>query len=127
MESIERAVPPGASHVSERADDAYWGPACPDFPNAHAGWNQASVYVDFSDVESAPVVTSQVSAALEREGWTFAPARITRGQGNVPHWSKAVRVGPPIDAFAYAVPAGSSAWSITASWQPPGPVDQSCP
>jgi hypothetical protein len=127
MEGIERAVPPGATQVSHRAADSYWGPACPDIPNAQAGWNNASVYVNFSDLESAPQVTRQVSAVLERQGWIFSPMRITVGQGLVPHWTRSVRGGRPIDAFAYAVPHGSSAWFLTASWQPPGPVDGSCP
>jgi hypothetical protein len=127
MVNIERAVPSGSTRMSQRATDSQWGPACTSFPNAHAGWNEASVYVNFSDAEDVDGVTNQVGAVLEHEGWRFAPMRITRGQGLVPHWTRTVHQGPPIDAFVYAVPNGSSTWLLTASWQPPGPKDQSCP
>ena len=127
MKGIDRAVPLGATGVSVEASDTQWLPACSQIANAHAGWDKASVYVRFSDRDPSSLIDSQIAGALESAGWAPEAMRITRGQGLVPHWVRTVNGGQPIDAFAYAVPAGSDSWFLTATWQPPGPVDQGCP
>ena len=127
MKGIDRAVPLGATGVSVQASDTQWLPACSQIANSHAGWDKASVYVRFSDRNPGSLIDRQIAGGLERSGWVPVPMRITRGQGLVPHWVRVVNAGEPIDAFAYAVPAGSDSWFLTAAWQPPGPVDQGCP
>ena len=104
MEGIDRAVPLGATGVSVQASDTQWLPACSLIANSHAGWNKASVYVRFSDRNPGSLIDRQIAGGLERSGWVPVPMRITRGQGLVPHWVRAVNAGEPIDAFAYAVP-----------------------
>jgi hypothetical protein len=126
MRGIERAVPRDATHISRHEYPTQWVQGCSEVPNAHAGWNKETVYVAFSDEDSAAYVDQQISSALARSGWSLSPMRITKGQGTVPHWLRTVRQGQAINAFAYAVPKGASAWSLTASWQPQ-PVGQGCP
>ena len=127
MKGIERALPSGATIVSIQASDTQWLPACAEIANSRAGWDKASVYVKFSDPDPEAIVDRRIASGLEGSGWTPLPMLITRGQGLVPHWVRTVSGARPIDAFAYAVPAGSSTWFLTASWQPPGPADQGCP
>ena len=127
MKGIDRAVPLDATGVSIQSSDSQWLPACSQIANSHAGWDKASVYVRFSDRDPSSLIDRHIASGLESSGWASAPMRITRGQGLVPHWVRRIDEGPPIDAFAYAVPAGSDSWFLTATWQPPGPVDQGCP
>jgi hypothetical protein len=127
MKGIQRAIPSDATSIRVRASDSQWLPACAGVESSHAGWDSASVYVTFSDSDSGAIVDRQIASGLEGGGWAPRPMRITRGQGLVPHWIRSVSGARPIDAFAYAVPAGSDTWFLTASWQPPGPADQGCP
>lgn len=127
MKGVERVVPSSATNISIRASDAQWLPACHEFSNSRPGWDKAMVYVKFSDSNREDVVDRQIGSALEKDGWSSAPIRVTRGQGLVPHWVRAVSGAQPIDAFAYETPAGSNSWFLTASWQPPGPAYQECP
>jgi hypothetical protein len=127
MKTLGRAVPSAASNVSIEGSETHWLRACAEIANSHAGWDKASVDVRFSDPDPGALVDRQIASGLERSGWVPLRMRITKGQGVVPHWVRSVNGARPIDAFAYAVPAGSKTWFLTASWQPPGPVDQGCP
>jgi hypothetical protein len=126
MKGIRAAVPPEATHVSVRTYPTQWVPGCPEITKARSGWDKETVYVTFSDRDPTVVVEHQIASALQKSGWSSSPMRITEGQGLVPHWLRMVRGAQPIDAFAYAVPAGSIAWFLTASWQP-HPGGQGCP
>lgn len=127
MLSIRDAVPAGAMSVTTWSSDAEWLPPCPQFAQAQAGWGEALVSVTFADRAPGAHIDSLMAQQLQRSGWAPEPMRITKGQGLVPHWVRKVRGSPPIDAFAYSTPAGSTTWHLTASWRPPGPVAQQCP
>jgi hypothetical protein len=126
MKGIEAAVPPGATHITLHEYPTTWVQGCAGVPNAHAGWNRETIYVNFSDTQSTAIIDSQIARVLAKSGWSRSPMRITKGQGPVPHWVRKVNNSAPIDIFAYAVPRGSSTWFFTASWQP-RPVGQGCP
>lgn len=126
MKGIKRAVPPVATDVNVRAYPTQWVSGCPETGDSRAGWDKETVYVTFGDHDSAAVVDRQITSALERFGWSYAPMRITKGQGLVPHWLRGVSRSRPMDAFAFAVPNGSGAWFLSASWQPL-PIGEGCP
>lgn len=126
MKGIKRAVPPGATDVNVRAYPTQWVSGCPDSRTPRIGWDKQTVYVDFSDHDPAAIVDREIASTLQRLGWSYSPMRITKGQGLVPHWLRGVSGSRPIDAFAFAVPDGSSVWFLSASWQP-RPVGDGCP
>lgn len=126
MKSIKATVPPGATHISVRAYPAQWVPGWGEIRNSRAGWDEEMVYVTFSVRDSPLLVDGQIARRLQKSGWSFSPMRITEGQGLAPHWLRTVSGAQPMNAFAYAVPSGSNAWFLTASWQPP-PVGEGCP
>lgn len=106
---------------------ARWETACPLIPRATSGWSPVSVSVDFVDRDAPATITAQLNAALSRHGWARHDEVVTVGQGRTAHWTLAVSGGRPASAFAYAVPAGSDHWTLSAGWRPPGPVGEPCP
>lgn len=122
LERIKLALPPGASDVSIQSTDATWMGACQSDPTSHAGWVEARVNVTFTDTEPANTVKTAISSALQRLSWVRHDVVITRGQGPTAHWTLPISLGRPANAFAFPVPAGSTSWFLTATWQPPGPV-----
>jgi len=128
MEAIEHAVPSGATIIHTRTSEAQWVPGCAEISDSHSGWSKASVYVTFSDSDPQATVDIQIDRSLRSSGWSYAPMRITKGQGLVPHWViSSLSEDRPIDAFAFVTPEGSNSWLLSASWQPPGPIGQGCP
>ena len=125
MKGIRAAVPPKATHVAVRSYPTEWVAGCSGIPNARAGWDKETVYVTFTDSDPAPSVDHQIASAVHKSGWTLSPMRITKGHGLVSHWLRTVRRAQ-IDAFAFAVSAGSENWWLSASWQPQ-PVGEGCP
>jgi hypothetical protein len=122
LQKIKSAVPAGASDVSMQSYDATWMGACQSDPNSHAGWVEARVNVDFTDAAPVQAVKTEINAALVRLRWVRHDFVITRGQGPTAHWTRPIPFGRRADAFAFPVPAGSTSWVLTATWQPPGPT-----
>ncbi|MGP0032611.1 MAG: hypothetical protein ACLPVF_19170 [Acidimicrobiales bacterium] len=127
LEGITSAVPAGASGIAVHTIGAAWLPACPSIPGSHAGWGEDLVSVSFEDTRPPGAVIAQVDAGLRRQGWLRHDVATDRQQGRIAHWTRRVPGGPRAGAFAYPVPTGSNHWFMTASWQPPGPVDEGCP
>jgi hypothetical protein len=71
---------------------------------------------------SKTVILAQIGKTLSRQGWTRTDVSNGPGQGPLPHWNKTIK-GIVANVFAYAVPSGSTHWSLTASWQPADAVD----
>jgi hypothetical protein len=122
LEKIRSTVPPGASDISVRPIAGTWTDACASDPGSHAGWVEDRVNVVFRDTAPANTIETTIDSGLQSQGWVRHDIIITRGQGPTAHWSRAIRSGRRADAFAFAMPAGSSTWFLTATWQPPGPV-----
>jgi hypothetical protein len=127
LKRIRLVVPLGASGVNIQSSDAAWLPACAEIPGSHAGWGDVAVTVRFTDTATSASVIANVDAVLHRGGWIRHDLRTSPSQGLIPHWTLKVPHDSRATAYAYPVPAGSHAWFITASWQPPGPVDEGCP
>jgi hypothetical protein len=122
LEKIRSAVPPGASDILVHSYPATWMGPCASDPSSHAGWVEDLVNVRFTDTAPANTVRATIDAALQPMGWVRHDIVIARGQGATAHWSRPVRGGRQAEAFAFPTPAGSSAWVLTSTWQPPGPV-----
>jgi hypothetical protein len=99
-----------------------WQSACAD-GSGHAGWIQAEASEGFSTRDSESTTITEIDHVLSGQGWTRHDLVITRGQGPVPQWTRTVNGNKRLRAFAYAVPAGSDQWFMTASWQPTPAVD----
>lgn len=128
LQGVRATVPPDALAVRVGTDTrSVWTPACPTMPAAHAGWSQVRLEVAFTDDAPPGAVDQEIGAALAREGWVRHDVSPGPGQGKVAHWTLDVGDGAPASAFAFAAPAGSNQWSLSAQWQPPGPVGSGCP
>ena len=122
LEKIRSTVPSGTSGVSVLPIAATWMDACAGDPSSHGGWDEDRVNVGFTDTAPANTIEATIDGGLQSLGWVRRDLIITRGQGPTAHWSRAMRGGRRADAFAFATPAGSATWILTATWQPPGPV-----
>jgi hypothetical protein len=127
LKQISAAVPPGASTVKMSATPVEWLQPCPGLGDGQPGWSRVYVSVSFTDLANPAVVVTQISSALHRMGWQRHDTVPTPGQGKVAHWALNVHKGQLASAFAFPVPAESSHWSVSATWQPPGPVGYGCP
>jgi hypothetical protein len=121
LQEASKAVPANASDIRTTGADATWEPQCSD-GSGHAGWDQAWAVATFSSAGSKTEILAQIGDALSRQGWTRDDVANGPGQGSVPHWKKTIK-GIVANVYAYAVPSGSSHWSLTAAWQPADPVD----
>jgi hypothetical protein len=122
LETIRSAVPAGASDASVQTIAATWMDACANDPSSHAGWVQDRVSVRFTDTAPPGRVKAAIDEALAAQGWVRHDIVIARGQGPTAHWSRPEGGGRRADAFAFPAPPRSSAWFVTATWQPPGPI-----
>jgi hypothetical protein len=122
LKKIRWTVPPGASDITVLPFLATWMDACAGDPRSHAGWDEDRVKVGFTNTAAAHTIEATIGGGLQSLGWVRRDMIITRGQGPTAHWFSAIRGGRRADAFAFAAPAGSSTWVLTATWQPPGPV-----
>ena len=128
LKVIRGAVPADASGVEVvESADAQRLPACSYMPHSHAGWGEALVAVRFTDAASSGSVVAHISSVLERAHWDRHDTLPGVHVGAVPRWFLHVKSDSAAVAFAYPTPVGSHVWFITASWKPPGPVDQGCP
>lgn len=126
LKVILRAVPVGATGLQASATDASWQSGCQD-GTGHAGWAPVSVTARFSTASTESMVVANINAVLVRHGWERHDVVVTPGQGPVAHWTKMVRGISRASAFAYPVPAGSTAWFVTGTWQPsPAVNDGDC-
>jgi hypothetical protein len=125
LKEITFALPPGATAVRAGVStEAKWRPACSNMPGTHAGWDKAEVSVWFTDTKAPESVGAAIGSVLVADHWEV----VSRSAGSTEfEWKLPVKAGSYATAFAYPVPKGSTQWVITASWQPPGPVDQGCP
>lgn len=125
--TLRGALPPGTTDVRwAHRTPVRWVTACPEFSGATSGWLPVSMSLDFVDRAPPATIEHRLDGALSRHGWIRSDEVITPGQGENVHWTLAVKGGRPANAFAYAVPAGSDQWSLSARWRPPGPVGEPC-
>ena len=127
LQRVKGAVPPGVSIAESSSESSKWLPGCAYIPGSHAGWSEDLVSVQFIDSETPQVVVERIASYLQRLGWNRHDTSPSPGQGRLAHWTHRETNGPLANAFAFPVPAGSKRWIISASWQPPGPVDRGCP
>lgn len=126
--ALRGALPPRATDIRwTRRTPARWVTGCPVSADATSGWSPVSMSMEFVDGGSPSTIDDQLNAALASHGWTRHDEVITVSQGKNAHWRLAVPGSQPASAFAYAVPAGSDQWRLSASWRPPGPVGKPCP
>lgn len=126
LETIRSAVPLGATDVSTLTVPSTWLGACGGDPGSHGGWTEDRSSAQFTETAPPDTVKAAVGRVLMAQGWVRHDMVITPGQGPTAHWSRPVRDGRPADAFVFPTPPGSTAWSLTATWRPPGPVGD-CP
>jgi len=121
------AMPPGLDNARlNAATPTGWVSGCPGFRASGAGWSQVYVSVDFADSRARGLVRSQINRALSRTGWVRHDERAGQDQGKLAHWFKDMSQGGVANIFAYPS-RGAGHWSMTAAWQPPGPVGRECP
>ncbi len=124
---VPSALPHGATSIVVHETPAQWLPACSYMPASHAGWGEALVRVEFNDIQPVGVVVADINRVLVKTGWQYRATRTGPGQGPIPRWIHPEPDGQAASVFAYQTPAGSTSWFVTASWQPPGPIDEGCP
>jgi hypothetical protein len=122
LQAAVETVPAGSGHIHRSATDATWQAGCSD-GTGHAGWGAAQATTRFVTAESESAAIANIDTSLSRLGWTRHDLVVTTGQGPIPHWTKVLDGLKRANAFAYPVPAGSSQWFLTASWQPVHAVD----
>jgi hypothetical protein len=133
LKSVESAVPPNATDVSRRYDQAVWD-SCDGRPGT-SGWTQIMVTLTFRSTRLPNAVVSWVIDHLQTSGWPLRPVTLPPG---------AVSSGVPVDAglwFQRTLANGAKAsallseqtrdgsansWLLTATAPPDGPVASGC-
>ena len=83
--------------------------------------------IAFSDTAPSGQVIAGIDAAMTKRHWVRNDVRTAPNQGKIAHWTLHLDGRPSADAFAFATPAHSHEWAITATWTPPGNRADGCP
>ncbi len=127
LTAVQWATPRSATTVQTSLNGARWIPGCSSIANSRSGWTKDYVSVKLQVSVPAAAVISEIDRTLVLEGWQRRDVVLGSLQGKTPHWTLNVHSAGLAQAFAYATPAGSHSWYLSASWSPPGPRGQGCP
>jgi len=121
LQAMRLAIPSNALSLETQSSPASWYQQCAD-GTGHAGWVSADVLFQFNDYDAQSLVITDVSSALQNNGWHRHDVGSPQG-GPIAHWTRVVVGLPLAQAFLYPVPANSNHWFMTGSWQPSPTVD----
>ena len=127
LTAVRAARPRSATAVRESSTAASWILGCPSIAGSRSGWTSDRVSVSFHDASPAATVIGEINRTLVRQGWRRRDVAPGSHQGKVPHWTLDVHNSGVAQAFAFATPASSQDWNLSAIWNPPGPRGQGCP